>query len=189
MVHARLVLVVAAILALAGCAGVRQQVGGWLGETPPPAASQGTIYYSAVDGLPVHADAARSAKVVGKLALHQKVVRSRLEAGWAYVDADGVSGWVDNAQLIWRLPDAGAAPAAAPAKTAQQQPAAPDTTGATVPPNPTATPVESAPAPTAEPTVEPAPTATPAPSPAPTTAPTAPPAAPKKAAPDIFDPY
>ncbi len=185
MTHARLVLVVAAAVAFAGCASVRQQVGGWLGETPSPAAQQATTYYSAVDGLPVHADASRSAKVVGKLALHQKVVRSRIEAGWAYVDADGVSGWVDNAQLIWRLPDAGAVPASAPAKAAEQQPAAGDTTGATVP----SPPAPHAESPTPEPLAPaPTPVATPAATPAPTTAPPAPTAS-KRAAPEIFDPY
>jgi hypothetical protein len=167
-------MLVAASIALGGCASVRQTMSGWFGddsaaETPTPAAAQqASTYYSAVEGLTIYAEASRSSKVVGHLALHQRVTRSQLENGYAYIAADkgGLSGWVDNAQLIWRLPAAAASPA----------PSAPPALQGAAPADATAPPA-------AEPTEIP-PTAAPTP-----TATVAAQAAPPKPAPKMFDPY
>src|SRR5262249_38451881 len=142
MAQARLVLVVAAAVAVAGCASVQQNVRGWLGETP--AEQQGTPYFSALDGLPVHAQASGAAQIVGRLTLHERVVRPRLEAGWAYVTAEdgGLSGWVDNAQLIWRLP---ATEHEAPAASPDQ---APSTSATGAGPAPSVSPAPPAATPT-----------------------------------------
>jgi len=180
MVDSRWVLVVAAAVALAGCASVRQSVNGWFGETPPPAAQQGTAYYAASDALPVHDKASGGSKIVARLPLYTKVTRSNLEAGYAYVTTDGgLAGWVDNAQLIWRLPDADAG---TPASSAAPVPAA------------SPTPAETAPAPTAAPVstpdAQPAPTDTPEPTPAATPEPTASPSPkPRKHAVEMYEPF
>jgi hypothetical protein len=130
----------AAAIACSGCAGQSSTVDRWLGREPAPAAS-GQVFYCAVDGLTVYAGPSRSSAVVGRLSLHEQVVRSKLEGGYARVRAGrtGVEGWVDNAQLLWRLP-AGAAPAAPSAG----EPAQPET-------EPAETPAEKAPPPTGEP--------------------------------------
>ena len=144
------VFAVAMVIASSGCSSVRQSLSGLFGETPPPAAGetpgpaaarQGQTYYAAVEGLAVYAEASESSKVVGHLGLHEKVTRSRLERGYAYVTADesGLAGWVDNAKLIWRLPPAGAVSApgerepekgeaqATPTSTPATQPSPPPT--------------------------------------------------------------
>ena len=170
MAHARSILLIAAALALAGCASVQKTVDGWLGQTSPSSAGEGTVYFAASDGLVVRDAPSGAARIVGRLALHQRVVRSKLEAGYAYVisDGGGVEGWVDNAQLIWRLP-AASTPSSGTTAPAEQ-------------PAPGSEPVAS-PVPTEVP--ETAPTAVPTPAPAPTSAtPT-----PHKAMPEMFDPY
>ena len=109
MTRAARILIVTAALTLAGCAGAQKTVGGWFGDEAASGTQQaGTVYFAASDGLPMHSDASFSSPVVGRLALHEKVVRTRLQSGYAYVvsDQSGVAGWVDNAQLIWRLPAA-----------------------------------------------------------------------------------
>src|SRR5215510_15385159 len=100
------------------CAGVKQQVGGWFGaKTPPtspgPAAAQPPrVYYAGVDGLKVYSEPSASSKIVGTLSLHEKVTRSGVERGYGYVTSSksGLTGWVSNAQLVWRLPAAAASP-------------------------------------------------------------------------------
>jgi len=169
------VLVVLAIAAvLAGCAAVQQQVGGWFGAaTPTPTPTPRTkaaakvvprVYYAGSDGLKVYKRPSASSKVMGTLSLHEKVTRTKLEGGFAYVEsATGTKGWVANAQLIRRVPTAAAtaAPApgepetepepepeapVAPAAEEPQAPAAPEATAAAAPPPPTPTPVPAPPA-------------------------------------------
>jgi uncharacterized protein YceK len=122
-----LVVTLVAAIVLGGCASVRQSIGGWFAETPPSkttaaatrqeqasAAGETLTYYAAVEGLSVYAEATESSKVVGHLALYEKVARSRLERGYAYVSGDksGINGWVDNAKLVWRVPASTATEAA-----------------------------------------------------------------------------
>ena len=192
MARSSVVFAVAAAVAVGGCASLRQSVSGWFGATASPAvtpvaARQGQTYYAGAGGLTVYAEAATSSKVLGRLAPHERVIRSRVERGYAYVASDkgGLVGWVDNAQLLWRLPaapdarpgdaaaskEAGAAPAASPGADA-------------VAPDPT--PPELAPAVAATPTSTPesAAAAPPTQAVAPTAGAVTPPAAPS-----MFDPY
>ena len=202
MARAVRILVVTAAVALAGCSGMQKTVGGWFGDDPGSSTQDGTVYFAATDGLAMHGDASFSSPVVGRLALHEKVVRTRLQSGYAYVVSDrtGTAGWVDNAQLIWRLPAAPQA-AAAPAAAGEPQAAAPaDAAPADVAPPAAAAAPEPAPAtdtePTPPPTADAAPAVPPAPAAAapaaperaPAVAPAAAPAS-KGATPEIFDPF
>lgn len=201
MARAVPILIVTAAVALAGCSGMQKTVGGWFGDVPATSTQDGTVYFAATDGLAVHGDASFSSPVVGRLALHEKIVRTRLQSGFAYVVSDqtGVAGWVDNAQLIWRLPTAPQAgtvaapadpsPAAAPtdvappaAAAAPEAAPAPAADTAQTPP-PAATDAAPAPAATA-PAADPAPEAAVAPAVAPAAAPAS-----KRATPEIFDPF
>jgi hypothetical protein len=163
--RAAFVVGLAAAIASSGCAGVSPTLDRWLGRSPSAAGSSG-VFYSAVDGLTVHARPARSSEVVGRLPLHERVVRSKLEGGYAYVRAgrSGLEGWVDNSRLLWRLPTAGAPPAAA--GEGEPGPAAGEAAEAA--------PAASEPsAPAAQPAGEPA----------------KPPAEPSKPKPSVFDPF
>jgi len=194
----RVCVVLGLAAALAGCATVQQHVGGWFGAatpTPTPTPTPRTkaaatvvprVYYAGSDGLTVFKGPSASAKVIGKLSLHEKVTRTRLEGGFAYVEsATGTKGWVNNTQLLRRVPTAAATAAPAPA------PGEPETE-----PEPEPEPeVPVAPA-AEEPQAPAAPEATAAaaePPPVPTRAPVpAPPTSqgtPRGAAPSIFDAY
>lgn len=112
------------------------------------------VYYAGVTRLPVHAAPAPSSKVVGWLALHERVTRSRVEGGYARISATdrGLSGWVDNAHLLWRLPAAGAAPSSPAPEPVEARDVAPE-------PAPVPDPVPASapePAPVAEPASAPA---------------------------------
>jgi hypothetical protein len=205
--HARWTAGILATVVLAGCASVKQTTQGWWGDltgsgsSSGATAADGSVYFAATDGLVVHAEASGGSIAIGRLTQYQRVVRTQLKGGWAYVTSDGgLAGWVDNAQLIWRLPAASGTGTAAPAPGTSQAPAAPAAAPASAPATePAAVPVEPAPA-----TAEPQPAAEPAPEPAATVAPLAEPpapspapaAAPKPAAqgnqqpsPDMFDPF
>jgi hypothetical protein len=185
MARAHRPLVLCLALAVAGCSGVRQTVDGWLGGGSGAAESMsGDVYFAAADGLALHADASGSSPVVGRLALHEKVVRTRLQSGYAYVESarGGAKGWVDNAQLVWRLPAAPAATETGGAPPAKGD-ATPPVSGATPPVAPAAVPAAAA-----APDAAPAPAATPAPAPAAMAVPIAAPS-PKGPTPEIFDPF
>ena len=186
----RVFVVLSIAAALAGCATVQQRVGGWFGAatptpTPTPRAKAAAavaprVYYAGSDGLKVYKGPSASSTVVGKLSLHEKVTRTKLEGGYAYVErATGAKGWVNNAQLIRRVPTAAApaAPAAAEPE-AEPEPEAPvapaaEEPQAPAPPEATATAAEP----------PPAPTHTPVPAPLKSQA------TPRGAAPSIFDAY
>jgi hypothetical protein len=98
------------------------------------------VFYSGIAGLRVYSEPTSSSDVVGTLALHEKITRTQVERGYARVwsTRTDVTGWVDNAKLIWRIP---AATTAAPA------PAHPEADTSAAPPG--ATPaVHEEPAPT-----------------------------------------
>jgi uncharacterized protein YgiM (DUF1202 family) len=129
-------------------------------------------FYSASAGLPVRAAAFATSKVISRLALHEKVTRTELDRGFAHiVTAKGVEGWVDNSQLLWKVPTA-----KEPAQQQSEEPTAPAATDVAP-----ATSTDE-PAPVADP--EPAPAVEPAPVAAPD-----PPAEPKKRAPATYDPF
>ena len=172
------------IVALAGCAAVQQSVGGWFGAAAPTPTPQMTpvaavaprVYYAGVEALKLYSEPSASSKVVGQLSLHEKVTRSKLDRGYAYVESDksGAKGWVNNAQLLWRLPSAPTTAAPAPAEPQPEEPAAPAAEEPQAPAAPEATATVAEPPPT--PTNPPAPTARPK-------------ETPHGVAPSIFDPY
>src|SRR5262245_27371335 len=110
VVHATAAL--GALILFARCKTTRQTPG--MGPTAEPTKSQTTasqaprLYYAGVEGLKVYSEPSTSSRVAGTLSLHEKVVRTNLERGYAFVESSqsGLKGWVDNAQLIWRLPPA-----------------------------------------------------------------------------------
>ena len=171
------------VLVLASCASVQHTVGGWFGAatpTPSPApetkAAQPRVYYAGAEGLKLYSEPSVSSKVVGSLTLHEKVTRSKVERGYAYVESakSGVKGWVNNAQLLWRLPTAPTT--AAPAPEAQPEEAVAPTGE-----EPQAPVAPEAAATAAEPTAMPTNTAV--------AAPRSPTATPRGVAPSIFNPY
>jgi len=185
MTKRRRLLALAFALACSGCAGVSPTVDGWLGRTP--AATPSEPYYSGSEALPVHAEPAASSAVVGHLGLHERVLRTKLEHGYAFVSSSsGVSGWVDNAQLLWRLPAESTPETVEPARSAPASNEPPATA-----PAPAAAPAEApASAPAAASGAPAATTGTPAPAePAAEAAPAPPdaPSAPKE--PKMFDPF
>jgi hypothetical protein len=130
--HVPCALLACSALSLAGCTSIQQTIGGWFGPaaTPTPlstpqdtaarAAATG-VFYAGAEGLNVYSEPSGSSKVIAELPLYDKITRSKRERGYAYVTSakSGVSGWVDNAQLLWQIPSllpptAGASPAAPP---------------------------------------------------------------------------
>ncbi len=173
-------LLVGGAVVIAGCASMQQTVSGWFGATPTPQATSAgalapRVYYAGIEGLKVYSEPSASAKVVGVLSLHEKVTRTKLESGYAYVESAKAKGWVKNAQLIWRLPTAPTSAAPAPAEPQPEEPEAPAAEAPQEPqvPEPTATAAEPLPAPTH----------TPVP------APPSSQATPRGVAPSIFNPY
>lgn len=195
-------------IALAGCAFLQR--GGDSSatratEAAPAAAAEQRVYYADVDGLKVYSQPSFSSNVVGTLSLHEKVLRSKLERGFAYVTSaqNATKGWVNNARLIWRLPSAPTNGSAAPeeepatAPQAEEPPAPAEEPPAEEPGEPQAPAAQEAQEPAGEPSpdttaeprvaaeeIPPTPTSTPPPVfPPPTRT------APRGVAPSIFNPY
>jgi len=190
--------VLGVLISVAGCASLQQQVGGWFGAATPtptsaarpgPAAAAGPrLYYAGAEGVQVYRDPSTSSQVLGKLALHEKVTRFKLERGYAYVEGttSSVKGWVNNAQLIWRLP--GGATTSAPATMGVE----PEEPAAAEPEEPEAAAPEEPQEPQAPEATATATEALPTPLPTMTPRPAAPPKAkttPGGVAPSIFNPY
>lgn len=87
----------------------------------PPASAE-LPYYAGRRNLKIYSAPGRGARVLGTLALHQKVLRSEVRDGYARIRTpDGrKQGWVDNGLLIWRLPTKRSATATAAAKCPPQ---------------------------------------------------------------------
>lgn len=117
-------IVIALVVVLAGCDSYRSHAPSWLGGEAGASATAGTgsVYYSGVAELRVFESPSTSSKVVGSLSLHQKVVRSKIDRGFAFIEStDGhLRGWVNNAQLIWKVP----APTSPPTDSRKTAPAA-----------------------------------------------------------------
>lgn len=99
-----------AALSLAACSA-QTTVSDWFGQAPAapehaPADEAGQVYYAGAAELSVRAEPSASSPVVGRLSLHEKVTRYNVERGYAHVKSEtrDLTGWVDNAKLIWRLP-------------------------------------------------------------------------------------
>ena len=168
---------------VAGCSSTKSMPD-WFGSDSKSSAKGEEVFFAGVARLPVLAEPKGSAAVRGHLALHQKVIRTKIQGGYARVRAakGGLEGWVLNSRLLWKLPATGAArgtpvPAggevAEPASGEAAVPA--DEDAVSVSPEEVAAPVEEAPA---------------AEVPAPVEAPPAPPKPAKKSGGgSVFDPY
>lgn len=130
-----LAVVAAFTLPVCGCSSVKKSVEGWVrpgspDETVAADVSEARrVYYAGVEGLKVYSEPSASSRPVGSLSLHEKVTRSKLDRGYAYVESakSGVKGWVNNAELVWRLPGA------APGRTTTTTQPIPETTSVTQP--------------------------------------------------------
>ena len=74
---------------------------------PAPAESSAeSPYYASRADIKVHSAPSSGSRVLATLSLHQKVLRSDVQHGYARIRTpDGrIQGWVDNGLLIWRLP-------------------------------------------------------------------------------------
>jgi hypothetical protein len=163
MWEVRSVTILIVVIALTGCATIQRSVGGWFGAatatpsptpqtTPVTAAQAARVYYAGVEGLKVYSEPSTSSKVVGQLSLHEKVARTKLERGYAYVESAkrDLKGWVTNARLVWRLPTTPTTGAPAPVEAQPEEPVAPtgEEPQAPVTPEATATAAEPLPTPT-----------------------------------------
>ena len=107
--------------AIGACSAVTDQWNDLIGEAPPApapalaATERDEVFYASVEELPMHALPSGSSDIVARLALHQRVTRIGLARGYANVTTEsGIVGWVDNVNLLWRLP-ATPTPSTAPA--------------------------------------------------------------------------
>lgn len=90
---------------LAGCSRVRIPTS--LNDVGQNIGLKGEVaYFAAVDDLSVRDGARLSAKVVGHLELHQVVLRSTVDNGYARVrvPCGSLRGWVDDDKLVAKLP-------------------------------------------------------------------------------------
>ncbi|HXC51424.1 MAG TPA: hypothetical protein VN634_11105 [Candidatus Limnocylindrales bacterium] len=105
-------------LVAGGCSG-SNGIGDLFSSGRSSSAASSAVY-AAVDGLPVLDKPAGSARTVGRLALNQKVSRSKVDNGFARVKAGSLQGWVVNSKLsrtriALSAKPAGSASAVAPA--------------------------------------------------------------------------
>jgi hypothetical protein len=97
-----------AMAVLAGCS--RARVPTSLDEAGRDLGMRGEVpYFAAVDNLSVRDGAKLSARVVGHLDLHQVVLRSGVNNGYARmrVPYGSLRGWVDDDKLLEKLPSDG----------------------------------------------------------------------------------
>jgi hypothetical protein len=108
------------LLASLGCST------GLLGREAPTKTSPDSPspFYTGQDGLALLA--APGGKPIAHLGLHEKVLRYRVERGFAFVRVakTGAEGWVDNGKLLWRVPASHESGAATEAPEPTEQPAA-----------------------------------------------------------------
>ncbi len=62
------------------------------------------VYYAGVNDLKMFSQSRDSGSPIAELSLHEKVLRYKLENGFAYVKVvrTGQTGWVRNSSLVWR---------------------------------------------------------------------------------------
>jgi hypothetical protein len=100
--------VMLAMVMLAGCS--RAQIPTSLDEAGRDIGMRGEMpYFVAVDRLSVRDGARLSARVVGHLKLHQVVLRSGVNNGYARIRVPygSLRGWVDDDKLVAKLPSDG----------------------------------------------------------------------------------
>ncbi len=97
----KLIVLVSASLSLYACAMV-DSVG--RERTPHEKSTAPRVYYAGVAGLKMFSQSRASGSPIAELPLHTKVLRYKIERGFAYVKVAGTGrmGWVRNKYLIWR---------------------------------------------------------------------------------------
>jgi pyruvate/2-oxoglutarate dehydrogenase complex dihydrolipoamide acyltransferase (E2) component len=72
--------------------------------TPQQESTVPRVYYAGVADLKMFSQGKASEAPIAELPLHEKVLRYKLERGFAYVKVvrTGQMGWVRNADLVWR---------------------------------------------------------------------------------------
>lgn len=97
----KLILLIPAFLVLFACAMVDS-----VGREPTSREESNVprVYYAGVAGLKMFSQSRTSGSPIAELPLHTKVLRYKVERGFAYVKVPqtGRMGWVRNKDLIWR---------------------------------------------------------------------------------------
>lgn len=97
----KMILLVPVFLSLYACAMVdsagRESTSG--GDSNAP-----RVYYAGISGLKMFSECRVSGSPIAELPLHEKVLRYKMERGFAYVKVvrTGQVGWVKNANLVWQ---------------------------------------------------------------------------------------
>ena len=97
-------------IVLSACAPVRRHIPTSLTEAGTSMGLRGEVpYFATVDELSVRNGARLSAKIVGHLELHQMVLRSGVNNGYARIRVPygGLRGWVDDDKLTATPPSDG----------------------------------------------------------------------------------
>jgi len=91
---------------LAGCSTLGEKIPGLGSIFPDKSDSDGVegVYYTGSPDLPLYQSPGDV--IVRRLPQYTKLTRNKLEKGYAHVrvDSTDITGWVENAKLIWRLP-------------------------------------------------------------------------------------
>lgn len=94
------------VAGLGGCSTLEKHIpgiGGATSETSGSAAVEG-VYYAASPDLPLYRSP--GGVIITRLPEYTKLYRDQLDRGFAHVrvESTGETGWVENAQLLWRPP-------------------------------------------------------------------------------------
>lgn len=123
-----------ACLSFCSCAMV-----GATSQKSGPAGAEGKpeTFYVGQDGLKLFAEPRFSKECLATLPLNEKVVRDKLEKGFAHVRVVGTgqTGWVNNAHLVWKAPSE-PKPAPSEPAAAEEKSSAPEVIEAPSEPDP-----------------------------------------------------
>ncbi len=97
----KIIFMVSALISLQACAMVDSNTKELTSQEESTAPS---VYYAGVEGLKMFSQSKVSDSPIAELPLHEKVLRYKLERGFAYIKVarTGQVGWVRNKDLIWR---------------------------------------------------------------------------------------
>lgn len=97
----KIMVLVSALTSLYACAMVDSATRELMPEDKPSAPR---VYYAGVENLKMYPESGFSGAPIAELPLHEKVLRYKLEKGFAYVKVPrtGQTGWVRNKDLVWR---------------------------------------------------------------------------------------
>jgi hypothetical protein len=106
--HAFLLFSVCLVAVLGGCSTLEKKItgpGSIFTKTDESVVVKG-VYYSGSPDLPLYRSPGGG--IVKLLPQYTKLNRDQIQRGFAHVrvDSTGETGWVENAKLLWRLPEA-----------------------------------------------------------------------------------